>query len=89
MVKYMFLSFLTSPFKDWSLQKIVDWVSANGFKGLEISVSPTVKHIDVDYVLSGEAGEIRRLFSEKELNITSLAFYSINILENPEEQKFY
>jgi len=84
----MFLGFLTSPLKDWSLQKIVDWASANGFKGLEISVSPTVKHIDVDYVLSGGAGEIRRLFSERELEITSLAFYSIDILENPKEQKF-
>ena len=84
----MFVGFLTAPFKNWNLQKIVDWASANGFKGLEVLVSPAIKHIDVDHVLSGGANEIRRLFSERGLEITSLAFYSIKILENTEDQRF-
>ncbi len=84
----MFVGFLTAPFKNWNLQKIVDWASANGFKGLEVLVSPAIKHMDVDHVLSGGANEIRRLFSERGLEITSLAFYSIKILENTEDQRF-
>lgn len=39
----MFLGFLTVPFKNWSLQKVIDWASANGFKGLEVSVSSSSK----------------------------------------------
>lgn len=84
----MFIGFLTAPLKDWPLEKIVDWASSNGFKGLEVLVSPSLKQIDVDRVLCGEAGEIRRLLSGKDLRISSLAFYSIRILEDEGEQGF-
>ncbi len=84
----MFIGFLTAPLRNWSFRKIVDWASANGFKGLEVLVSPKVKHIDVNKVLSGGAGEVKRLFSGKELKITSLAFYSMGILKDKTEQEF-
>ncbi|MEM1507655.1 MAG: sugar phosphate isomerase/epimerase [Candidatus Bathyarchaeia archaeon] len=84
----MFVGFLTAPLRDWSLEKIVKWVSENGFRGLEVSVSPALKHIEVDRVLAGGAGEIKRLFHERDLKISGLAFYSIRILEDEGEQKY-
>lgn len=84
----MFVGFLTSPVREWPLSRVVDWASTNGFKGLEISVSPTLKQLDINRVLNGGAGEVKRVFAGKNLEITSLAFYSIKILENVEEQRF-
>lgn len=84
----MFVGFLTAPVKDWSFNKLVDWASNNGFKGLEVNVSPQLKQIDIDRVLSGGAGDVRRVLEGKDVQITSLAFYSIRILENPKEQMF-
>ncbi|MEM2341877.1 MAG: sugar phosphate isomerase/epimerase [Candidatus Bathyarchaeia archaeon] len=84
----MFIGFLTAPLRDLSLEKIIDWASKNGFRGLEVLVSPSIKQIDINRVLNGGAGEVRRLFSERDLKISSLAFYSIRILEDEDEQKF-
>ncbi len=84
----MFVGLLTAPLGNWSFEKLVGWASANGFKGLEVSVSPGSKQVDVDRILSGGAGKIKNLLSSKNLEITSLAFYSIRILENPDEQRF-
>lgn len=68
--------------------KIVDWASAIGFKGLEVLVSPTIKHIDINRILASASGEVKCLFVERDLKITSLAFYSIKILEDPGDQEF-
>ncbi|MEM1581031.1 MAG: sugar phosphate isomerase/epimerase [Candidatus Bathyarchaeia archaeon] len=84
----MFVGFLTAPLRDWPLQKVIDWASTNGFLGLEILVSPTLKQIEISRVLNGGAGEVRRLFTERNIKISSLAFYSIRILEDLDEQKF-
>ena len=84
----MFVGLLTAPLGSWSFEKLVSWASTNGFKGLEVSVSPGSKQIDVDRVLSGGATEIKRLAAKNDVKITSLAFYSLGILENPVEQQF-
>ncbi|MCX8170534.1 MAG: sugar phosphate isomerase/epimerase [Candidatus Bathyarchaeota archaeon] len=85
---HMFVGFLTAPLREWSLEKIVEWASENRFKGLEVLVSPTIKHVDVNRVLAGGAGEVKRLFHERDLKISGLAFYSIRILEDEGEQNF-
>jgi len=84
----LFVGFLTFPLGNWKLKDLVDWASVNGFKGLEMGVSPASKQLDIDRVLSGGAGEVRRVLSGKDLQITSLAFYSVKILEDLQEQKF-
>jgi len=84
----MFVGLLTAPFREWSFKRLVEWVSKNGFKGIEVSVSPSSQHINIDRVLKGGAGEVRRELANKGIEITSLAFYSIKILENPDDQKF-
>ena len=82
----MFVGFLTSPVMDWSLKRLIDWASTNGFKGLEVAVSPMSRQIDVDRVLGGGAGEVRQAFRGKDVHITSLACYSFRILENLADQ---
>ena len=84
----MFVGLLTAPFRNWDFKRLVEWVSKNGFKGIEVSVSPSTQQINIDRVLKGGAGEIRRELKDKDVEITSLAFYSIKILESPEDQKF-
>ena len=84
----MFVGLLTAPLRDWSFKKVVEWASKNGFKGLEVPVSPSSSQLDIDRVLNGGADEIKRLLAENNIKITGLAFYSIKILEDPEDQKF-
>ena len=84
----MFVGLLTAPLRDWSFRKVVEWASKNGFKGLEVPVSPSSSQLNIDRVLSGGADEIKRLLAENNIKITGLAFYSIKILEDPEDQKF-
>jgi sugar phosphate isomerase/epimerase len=84
----VFVGLLTAPLGNWNFEKLVSWASANGFKGLEVSVSSRSKQVDVDRILSGNAGKIKSLIKSKNMEITSLAFYSIKILENPDEQQF-
>jgi len=84
----LFVGFLTSPVRDWGLRRLVDWASENGFKGVEMAVSPTLGQVDVDRVLSGGAGDVRGVLAGKDVEITSLAFYSFRILESSEDQRF-
>jgi len=76
----MFVGLLTSPLGKWNLQRLVNWAADNGFEGLEVAVSPTLKQLDVDRILSGGASTVTRLMKGKDLEITSLAFYSLGIL---------
>ena len=84
----MFVGLLTSPLRKWNLQRLVDWAADNGFRGLEVAVSPSLKQLDVDRILSGGASAVRRLMKGKDLEITSLAFYSLTILGKAEDQAF-
>ncbi len=84
----MFVGLLTAPISSWNFEKLVSWASSTGFKGLEVSVSPTTRQIDVNRVLSGGASEIKRIVAQNDVQITSLAYYSLRIIENPAEQEF-
>ncbi|MGQ9514218.1 MAG: sugar phosphate isomerase/epimerase family protein [Thermoproteota archaeon] len=82
------MGLLTSPL-NWEFEKVVRWAAGNGFKGMEVPVSPRGGHISVDDVLKGKGSRIRSLLKENGIAISSLAFYSMTILENVEEQNFF
>ncbi|RJS88000.1 sugar phosphate isomerase/epimerase [Candidatus Bathyarchaeota archaeon] len=84
----MFVGLLTAPLRNWSFKRLVEWASENGFKGLEVAVSPSSQQINIDNLLKGGASEVRKTLENRDIKITSLAFYSIKILESPEDQKF-
>ncbi|MBO3802333.1 MAG: sugar phosphate isomerase/epimerase [Candidatus Brockarchaeota archaeon] len=84
----MYVGLLTSPL-DWDFEKVVKWAAVNGFKGMEVPVSPKGGQIDVEGVLKGKAGKVRSLLKESGVAISSLAFYSMSILESAEEQDFF
>ncbi|RLI05909.1 sugar phosphate isomerase/epimerase [Candidatus Bathyarchaeota archaeon] len=84
----MFVGLLTAPLRNWSFKRLVEWASKNGFKGLEVAVSPSSQQINIDNLLKGGASEVRKTLENRDIEITSLAFYSIKILESPEDQKF-
>ena len=84
----MFVGLLTAPLRNWSFKRLVEWASKNGFKGLEVAVSPSSQQINIDNLLKGGASEVRKTLAKRDIEITSLAFYSIKILESPEDQKF-
>jgi len=84
----MFVGLLTAPFRNWSFKRLVEWASKNGFKGIEVAVSPSSRQINIDDVLKGKASEVRRILRDVDVEITSLAFYSLKILDDSEDQKF-
>ena len=84
----MFVGLLTTPFRNWNFRRLVEWAANNGFKGLEVAVSPSSQQINIDHVLKGGASEIKKILASRDIEITSLAFYSIKILESSEDQKF-
>jgi len=84
----MFVGLLTAPVEEWSFKKLVDWASKNGFKGLEVHVSQASNQINIEKVIDGGAGEVRKALQGKDVKITSLAFYSYGILESAGDQLF-
>ncbi len=85
----MKLGFLTVPFGDWPLPKVVDWAKANGFEALEVACWPAssgdarryagVTHIDVDSLDDAKVREIRELVDGAGIEISGLGFYPNNL----------
>jgi len=84
----LFVGLLTAPLHKWEFEKVAKWAGGNGFKGLEVPVAPRGGHLDVDKLLKGEAGKVRKLLRDNDIAISSLAFYSGSILVSKEEQNF-
>jgi sugar phosphate isomerase/epimerase len=84
----LYVGLLTSPL-NWEFEKVTKWAAVNGFKGMEVPVSPRGGQIDIGEVLKGKAGKIRGLLKENGIAISSLAFYSMTILDSAEEQDFF
>lgn len=61
-------------------EKVVAWASKNGFEMLEVVAHPGSRHIDPDRLLrEGAAGRIRKLLSDNNISISSLAYYPNNL----------
>ncbi len=83
----MLIGFLTSPFRDWSLQEVVRFAAENGFEGLEVATGVGQGHLDAVQVLKDKGRTVRRILKGFGLKITSLARY-INVLDpEPDRRK--
>ncbi|CUR56745.1 Xylose isomerase domain-containing protein TIM barrel [metagenome] len=89
----MKLGFLTACMPDLSLEEIVAWASGNGFAALEVAAWPDLgsrpfvaKHIDATRLDETRGQEVRALFTEHDLTLSSLAYYDNNLHPDPRER---
>ena len=83
----LIVGFYTAVFREWSLEKLLEWATKNGFKALEVYAGPKSKHIDPEEVTKGKAMKLKRAFEEKDLYISSLAYYPNNLDPNEEKRR--
>ena len=90
----MKLGFLTACLPDRPLSQIVGWAAANGFAALEVAAWPeldnrpfTATHLKAESLDEAQAAEVRALFEDADLEISSLAYYINNLHPDPEERK--
>lgn len=89
----MKLGFLTACLPHRSLAEIVAWASEQEFEALEVAAWPdlgdrpfTATHVDVTGLNDGEAEEVRALFEQHDLTLSSLAYYDNNLHPDPDER---
>ena len=90
----MKLGFLTACLPDRSLEEIVQLAREHQFDALEVAAWPdlgnrpfTATHLKAESFGDGEAEEVRTLFSDNGLTLSSLAFYDNNLHPNPVERQ--
>jgi sugar phosphate isomerase/epimerase len=71
----MEIGILTAPFRNESLDHVIDFASANGFDALEIAATPGSRHLDPATLTARQAKEIAAKVEKKGLRISSLACY--------------
>jgi sugar phosphate isomerase/epimerase len=83
----MDIGILTGPLRDWSLEQIATFAGQNGFGALEVACGPGSKTLDTSNLDSRRADEIRGILASNKVRISSLAAYSNNTPEKPEERE--
>jgi sugar phosphate isomerase/epimerase len=66
---------LTAPFRNESLDEVIDFASSAGFDALEVTSGPGARHIDTAKLTKGQAQKIRKAVDKAGLQISSLAAY--------------
>ncbi|HHV63018.1 MAG TPA: sugar phosphate isomerase/epimerase [Firmicutes bacterium] len=89
----MKIGLMTACLPELSLRELVSWARDNGLEALELACWPVVptekrrygnaSHIDVAALTPTMADEIKMLFSESGLDISSLAYYPNNLDPDP------
>ncbi len=79
----------TGPFRNETLAQICKFASKAGIKGIEVIVGPEKKQVDVDRILSSGPGDVRKVLQDRDVVITSLAFYTGGILVEKSHQDFF
>jgi sugar phosphate isomerase/epimerase len=82
----MKLGFLTACLPGLSLEAIADFAAGSGYEALEVAAWPvlgdrpfTATHVNVTNFGGARADEVRTLFAERNLTLSSLAFYDNNL----------
>ncbi len=89
----MKLGFLTACLPDRPLTEIVSWAMQEGFEALEVAAWPalgnrpfTATHLAVENLGEHEADDVKTLFADANLTLSSLAFYDNNLHPDPAER---
>lgn len=91
----MKLGFLTACLPHRSLAEVAAWAGEQGFEALEVAAWPdlgdrprpfTATHVDVASLGDREAEQVRTLFEQHDLAMSSLAYYDNNLHPDPDER---
>lgn len=89
----MKLGFLTACLPGLSLEAIADYALESGYEALEVAAWPalgdrpfTATHLDVANFGGARADEVLTLLGERNLTLSSLAFYDNNLHPDPAER---
>ncbi len=72
----MQVGLLTSPFRNETLDQVIEFAGANGFDALEVASGPGGGHVDFANLSDSRAAEIRNRLEENGVVISSLAWYT-------------
>lgn len=94
----MKLGLVSAILPDYSLEKIVDTISAIGYEALEVGCWPKGKatrryagitHIDIDTMTDTQMAQIQTMMSEKHVQISSLGYYPNPLDPDKESRDVY
>jgi len=94
----MKLGLVSAILPSYSLEKVVDTVSAIGYEALEICCWPKgnaerryagITHIDIDTVTDSDLDSIKAMMAEKKVEISSLGYYPNPLDPDKEKSEFY
>ena len=92
----MKLGFLTACLPGISLEDMVKFASATGFKMLELAAWPVesdrdyqARQIDAANFTADDAKRVKELFAKNELEISSMAYYDNNIHPDSKKRDYY
>lgn len=90
----MKLGFLTACLPTLSLEEIAAWASDQGYEALEVAAWPalgdrpfTATHLKAETFTEQEAENVKKLFAQHDLTLSSLAFYDNNLHPDESERK--
>jgi len=69
----MKIGFLTVAFNDWPLEKVLDHISRLGYEAVELAAWKASNHLNLERILSGGAGELRRIIESRGMIISALS----------------
>jgi sugar phosphate isomerase/epimerase len=80
------LGFLTACLPGKTLEEIAVWAAAAGYEALEVAAWPdlgdrpfTATHLKAESFTDDDAERVRKLFTEQQLTLSSIAFYDNNL----------
>ena len=92
----MKIGFLTACLPHVSLEDLVKWASAQGFKSLELAAWPFVserdyqaRQIDAAKFNKAQANNVKELFAKNKLEISAMAYYDNNLHPDLVKRNFY
>ena len=77
----MKVGMLTCPFNDEPLEAVLDFAEDAGIPCLEVWAGPSSKHIDPVKMTPGRAKKITANLIERDLEISSLAYYTMDLTQ--------